>query len=464
MTTEIGELCRALDDRLDGGTLLPGDPGYEQARTVWNAMVDRHPQVIVRCASTTDVVAAVRFAREKGLTVGVRCGGHSVAGHAVPDGGLMIDLTLMGAVRVEPGQRRAWVQGGALLRSLDVAAQQHGLATTAGNVSHTGVGGLTLGGGMGWLARQLGLSCDNVESYEVVTAGGAVLRATATEHSDLYWGLRGGGGNFGVVTEFEFRLHPAGTTALVVELTFPVTGAASALRRWRNLSADAPRQATFTATVGVAAMTSMPTELRGQPVVTVGMVWVGDTDEGRRLVPALRALGLAAAERVEEMSYLELQARDDVDRGHAVRRYMTGHYIRDLSDEVLEAFRLQGAPDGGDHLPAMSLQAYGGAIGDVADEDAAFSHRDTRFELVIATGWTDPSEDEPRITGLKASAGSFDRFAIGQYVNTLTDQGVDGVRRSYPPVKLARLTALKDTYDPDNVFRLNQNIAPSTST
>lgn len=208
----------------------------------------------------------------------------------------------------------------------------------------------------------------------------------------------------------------------------------------------------------------MPTELRGQPVVSVGFVWVGDPDEGRRLLPGLRSLGPAATERVEELSYLELQSRDDTERGHAVRRYMKGHYLRDLSDEALEAFRLRGGSDGGDPLPAMSLQAYGGAIADVPDEEAAFSHRDTRFELVIATGWTDPSEDGSRIAGLKTSAAAFDRFAIGQYVNTLADEGVAGVRRAYPPEKFARLTTLKDTFDPLNLFRLNQNIPPSTST
>ena len=196
--------------QLDGQLLRPGDPGYDHARAVWNAMVDKRPRLIFCCASVADVVTAVRTGRELGLEIGVRCGGHSILGMSVPEDGLMIDLTPMGGVRVDPAARRAWVQGGALLGVLDAAAQQHGLAVTAGNVSHTGVGGLTLGGGMGWLARQYGLSCDNVISFELVTAGGDVLRVSATEHPDLFWALRGGGGNFGVVTEFEFRLHPAG--------------------------------------------------------------------------------------------------------------------------------------------------------------------------------------------------------------------------------------------------------------
>src|SRR3989442_5858809 len=205
---------------LDGDLLLPGDAGYDDTRTVWNALVDRRPAMIVRCASVGDVVTAVRTARDLDLEIGIRRGGHSALGFAVPDQGVMIDLSPMGGVRVDPLRRRAWVQGGALLGALDTAAQRCGLATTAGNVSHTGVGGLTLGGGMGWLARQYGLTCDNAVSFEVVTATGEVVRASRDEHPDLFWGLRGGGGNFGVVTEFEFRLHPVGTRALVAEVSF----------------------------------------------------------------------------------------------------------------------------------------------------------------------------------------------------------------------------------------------------
>ena len=246
---------QGLSGALDGSVLLPGDAGYDDARTVWNAIVDRRPRLIVRCASVRDVVTAIRTARERDLEIGIRCGGHSAAGHAVPDGGLMIDLTPLQAVRVDPARRRAFVQGGALLRALDQATQQYGLAATAGNVSHTGVGGLTLGGGMGWLARQAGLACDNVASFEVVTAAGDVLRASAREHPDLYWALRGGGGNFGVVTEFEFRLHDIGTAALSVEIDFPFEQAVTALRGWRDLSEAAPREATFTAGIGGGAVT-----------------------------------------------------------------------------------------------------------------------------------------------------------------------------------------------------------------
>jgi FAD/FMN-containing dehydrogenase len=232
--------------------LLPGEDGYDQARQVWNAIVDLRPAVIARCASPADVAAVVRFATARGLELGVRGGGHGVLGVAVPESGLMLDLSPMGAVRVDPDRRRAWVQGGALLGALDRAAQQVGLATTAGNVSHTGVGGLTLGGGMGWLARRFGLACDNVTRFELVAADGARLSASAEENPKLFWGLRGGGGNFGVVTEFEFDLHPIGTAAMIADLVYPQDKAADALTRWRELLGEASARATLTAWVGTA--------------------------------------------------------------------------------------------------------------------------------------------------------------------------------------------------------------------
>jgi FAD/FMN-containing dehydrogenase len=440
---------RALT-RLDGKVLRPGEMGYDEARTVWNAMVDRRPQLIIRCASARDVALAVRTARDLDLEIGVRCGGHSVLGLAVPDGGLMIDLTPMGAVRVSPVRRRAWAQGGALLGELDAAAQRYGLATTAGNVSHTGVGGLTLGGGMGWLARRCGLACDNVASFEMVTADGEIVRASEAENPDLFWGLRGGGGNFGVVTEFEFRLHPVGRQTLVAEFSFPLEQALPVVRGWRDLQAEAPRQATFTASVG------------GDDLATVGFVWVGDPEEGRRLLPAMRALGRPVAERVFEPSYVELQRMDDTVGRHALRRYSKGHYLRQFPDQAIEAFLLRGGAGGrAENLPSVGLQAYGGAISDVPDQDTAFSHRDTLLEFGAGTRWTDPAEDQARMAVARRCAAALDQFASGVYVNALSDEGNEGVRRAYPPEKLARLTTLKNAYDPENVFHLNQNIQPS---
>jgi FAD/FMN-containing dehydrogenase len=435
--------------RLDGRLVLPGDAGYEEARTVWNAMVDRRPRMVIRCASVGDVVTAVRTARELDLEIGVRCGGHSILGLAVPDDGLMVDLTPMGGVRVDPVRRRAWVQGGALLGALDREAQRYGLATTAGNVSHTGVGGLTLGGGMGWLARQYGLACDNVASFTMVTADGDVVRASRTENPDLFWGLRGGGGNFGIVTEFEFRLHPAGTRALVAEYTFPLERALSAFRRWRDLNAEAPRQATFTASLG----------RDGQ--VVLGFVWVGDPAEARKLLPAMRGLGRPVSERVSEPSYVELQRQDDTTGRHALRRYSKGHYLRRLPDEAIEAFLLRGSTGSGDCLPDAGLQAYGGAISEVPDDETAFSHRGTLFEFGCGTSWTDPAEDGARTASARRCAAALAPFASGVYVNALSDDGDEGVRRAYSPDKLARLTTLKTAYDPHNVFHLNHNIRPT---
>jgi FAD/FMN-containing dehydrogenase len=417
--------------------LRAGDPGYDEARTVWNSMVDRRPAFVARCSSTAEVAAAVRFARSRSLEIGVRCGGHNIAGLAVPDGGLMIDLTPMGGARVDPERRLAWVQGGAMLGELDRAAQEYGLATTAGNVSHTGVGGLTLGGGMGWLARRFGLACDNVVSYEVVTAEGSVVRASAEENPELFWGLRGGGGNFGIVTSFEFRLHAVGTSALVAEFSYAADEAFDVLVGWRELSASAPREATFTAHVMGDA-------------VRLGFVWVGDQAAGAALLPALRGLGTVVDELVEEMSYLTLQTRDDNVQGHRYRRYWKGHYFKALPDEALLA--LLRNPGIG-----ASLQAYGGAIADVPDGDAAFSHRETAFEFVTATRWEDPADDAERIATVREYAAGLEPYASGAYVNTLNGEPV---RRAFPAAKLARLRALKALWDPANVFHLNQNILP----
>ncbi|GAB3411621.1 FAD-binding oxidoreductase [Flindersiella endophytica] len=442
---------RSLQDQISGVVLTPDAPAYDQARTVWNAMVDRKPRLIVRCADPADVASAIRYARENELEIGVRCGGHSVIGHAIPDDGLVIDLAMLNDVRIDPIRRRARVRGGALLGSLDRAGEPHGLATTAGNVSHTGVGGLTLGGGMGWLARQYGLTCDNVLSFEVVTAEGHTVRASATENPGLYWGLRGGGGNFGVVTEFEFQLHQVTGPATVANLLFPLDAAVEALRGWRELAAAAPRQATLTAWVG---------EVAGEPRVGLGFVYVGEHPHD--LLAGLRALGRPVDEQVRQLSYVELQRMDDDIEGHAFRRYWKGHYFRDLPDAAIEAFVLRGTPDGrGTGLPNASLQVYGGAIADVPDDATAFSHRDTFVEFVSASKWTDPAEDDLRIAAARQYGTSLAPYASGAYVNALTDEGAGGVRRAYSPEKLAKLAALKATWDPGNVFHLNHNIVPS---
>jgi FAD/FMN-containing dehydrogenase len=445
-TAQFSRIAASRSPRLDGAVLVPGSPGYDAARSVWNAMVDHRPAMIVRCASVADVVRAVRTARERGLEIGVRCGGHNIAGLAVPDGGLMVDLTGLDRVTVDPATRRARVQGGAMLGAVDRATQRFGLGTTAGNVSHTGVGGLTLGGGMGWLARRHGLACDNVESCTVVTAEGDVVRASADEHPELFWGLRGGGGNFGIVVEFEFRLHAIGTQALVADLTFPLDRAAAALRGWRDLAQEAPREATLTAEVSGDA-------------VTLGYVWVGDPVAGRALLPALRSIGHPAGESVQELTYLALQTRDDSAEGHHYRRYWKSHYLPALSDGAIAALLHRDPAD--PRLAGVSLQAYGGAIADVAEGATAFTHRQTRFEYSASVQWTDPGEDGARMGAARTAAAGLDPFAAGAYVNALSDEGESGVRRAYSDAQRVRLTAVKDVYDPGNVFHLNHNIAPS---
>jgi FAD/FMN-containing dehydrogenase len=415
----------------DGRLLVDGTAGYDEAREVWNAMVDRRPRAIVRCAGADDVAEAIRYGRERDLEIGVRCGGHSVLGLCVPDGGLMIDLTAMGGVRVDPERRRARVQGGALLGTLDRVGMEHGLTTTAGNVSHTGVGGLTLGGGMGWLARRLGLSCDNAASYELITAECDRLHVDEVGNPELFWGLRGGGGNFGVVSEFEFRLRPVASRAHVVELFFVIEDAAPVLRGWRDLNTAAPRAATFTAWVGESQSPVLPPEWRERPVASVGFVWAGEPELDQQLLPALRALGRPVAERVEELSYLELQRMEDTLEGHALRRYWKGHYFRSLPDDAIEAFLLRGTTDGhGERLPAASLQAYGGAIAEVPDADSAFSQRDAMFEFVASARWSDAAEDDERMSAARRYAASLEPFATGMYVNAMSDEGAAGVARA----------------------------------
>ncbi|GAA3125011.1 FAD/FMN-containing dehydrogenase [Kribbella aluminosa] len=420
----------------EGLLTRPGDAGYDSGRAVWNAMVDRRPALIARCSSTADVVAALRYGREAGLEIGVRCGGHSFLGLPVVEGGLLLDLSALNSVQVDPVSRRARVGGGALLGALDVASQRYGLATTAGNVSHTGVGGLTLGGGIGWLARAYGLTCDNVVSYQLVTADGAVLRVSDTSYPDLFWALRGGGGSFGVVTEFEFRLHPVGTQTLTVDLFYDLDDGGTALRGWRDLFAEAPRAATPVARVG---------RRDGRPIASIGYVWVGDVDEGRRLLPSYRAIGRPVGQRVREVSYLDLQTQSDDDERHALRRYCKGHYLRSLPDAAIDAFLSRD-------LPGARMTLNGGAIGDVPDDATAYSHRDALVEFTTGDDWTDPAEDADRIAAARAYAAALEPYTSGSYVNTLADDDPAAVHRAYSPEKLTLLRQLRATYDPDNIF------------
>ena len=452
-----------LRNELRGNVITSSGAGYDEARRVWNAMVDKRPALIAQCADPQDVARAVSFGRRNGLEIGIKCGGHGILGDAVPDGGLMIDLSAMGSVRIDPDLRLAYVGGGALLGDLDRASAPHGLATTAGQVSHTGVGGLTLGGGMGWLARQLGLACDNVAAYEVVTADGSRLTASADENPELFWGLRGGGGNFGVVTEFTFRLHPISGQVLQSDFFYRPDDGLAVLRAFRDFARSAPPQANPTAWVGTAPdWPFLPTELYGMPLVNAGYVWIGDPAEGRAHLPIFREVATPVAEVIGETSYVELQSQGDESQRHDLRRYWKDHYIRELTDDAIEAILGRGGPAGEGGMQANgALLGMGGAIARVGPGESAFSHRDAGFEFITDTGWEDPAEDEMRMSACRHYAAAVEPFSIGTYVNALSDEGEAGVKRAYPPETLARLTALKDRYDPDNVFHRNHNVAPS---
>jgi FAD/FMN-containing dehydrogenase len=449
--------------QLRGDVITSSDAGYDEARRAWNAMVDRRPVVIARCADAGDVATAIAFARRKGLEIGVKCGGHGILGDAVPDGGLMIDLSPMGSVRVDADQRVAYVGGGALLGDLDRASEPHGLATTAGMVSHTGVGGLTLGGGMGWLARQFGLACDNVLAYEVVTANGSRLTASADENPELFWGLRGGGGNFGVVAQFTFRLHPISGKVLQTDFFYRPDDGPAVMRFFRDFARSAPKQANPTAWVGTAPeWPFLPAKLHGTPLVSAGYVWVGDPEEGRALLSTFREVATPVAEDIGESTYVELQAQGDESQRHDLRRYWKDHYLRELTDEAIEAILGRGGPAGEGGIQANAgILGMGGAIAEVGSGESAFSHRDAAFEFITDAGWEDPAEDEMHMSAHRRYAAAVEPYSIGTYLNALSDEGAAGVKRAYTPETLARLTALKDRYDPDNVFHLNHNVPPS---
>jgi FAD/FMN-containing dehydrogenase len=464
-TTTHDPSIQELRAALHGPVLTPSDNGYDQARQAWNAMVDKRPVLIAQCLDADDVAAAITHGRRHGLELGVRCGGHSVLGQAIPEGGLQIDLSRMNAVHVDPQQRLARVQGGALLGDMDRATLGHGLATTAGNVSHTGVGGLTLGGGMGWLARQVGMACDNVVSYEIVTADGSKLTASADENPELYWGLRGGGGNFGVVTEFTFRLHPIVNEALAVDFFYRPDMARSIVGAFLELAPTAPPEATVTVWTGTTGpWPFLPEQLQGKDLVGLGYVWAGDAQRGRSLLPAFRAAAEPIAESIEETTYLELQTGADEPMRPGMRRYWKGHYLRDLPEAAIEAFLGRGGPvEEGEWRSNGSLTGYGGAIGHVGIDETAFSHRDAKFEFLTSAGWEDAAEDDMRIAAPRRYAADLQPFASGVYVNGLSDEGAAGVQQAYYAETLARLTAIKDRYDPDNVFHLNHNITPSSA-
>jgi FAD/FMN-containing dehydrogenase len=445
-----------------GGELIgPDDARYGSARRVWNGMVDRRPATIARCAGEDDVVTALGFARERGLAVAVRGGGHNVAGNAVCDGGVVIDLSALKEITVDPDRRTAQVAPGVLLGELDRATQAFGLATPTGNVSMTGVAGLTLGGGLGWIARKHGPACDNLLSARVVTADGRRVTASAEENPELLWGLRGGGGNFGVVTSFEYRLHPVGPRVIAGGVLHAFSDAPQVFRFFADFVATAPDELSVTAST-FRAEPGMPISpaLHGELVTMLAVCWVGDLDEGERALRALRGFGRPLADLVAPMPYTALQSGSDAAYPNGQQNYWKSHFVDELTDGAI-ATLMEHAPRMTSPQSSFYFQHLGGAIGRPGIDTAAFGHRHAVFDFAILTVWKDPAEDDEHLTWARDFAAAMAPYASGVYVNNLGVEGADRVRAAYVPATYERLVALKDAYDPDNVFRLNQNIVPS---
>jgi FAD/FMN-containing dehydrogenase len=451
----------ALRSSFRGALLPPGEEGYEEARSVWNGAIDRHPALIARCAGADDVVEAMRFARERELPVTVRGGGHAVAGHAVCDGGLMIDLSLMKAVEVDPEARTARAAGGLLWRELDAATQQHGLATTGGIISHTGIGGLTLGGGFGHLMRRHGLTVDNLLAVELVTADGERLRVDAASEPELFWGLRGGGGNFGVATAFEYRLHPVGPLVLGGPMFWGLDDAPAVLRVLRELAPAAPDELGISISIMPAPpMPFLAPEQFGKPVIGLVLAWMGDFAAGERAIAPLREVGRPLADVVRPVPYLALQSMLDGGAPHGRHYYWKAHRLPALSDATIDVF-CERASAFTSPFAQINGWAVGGAVSRVDPGATAVGERETGFELSFAVGWppSDPDGERHRAwsrAGWEALRGE----SAGIYANFISDEGSAGVEAAYG-ARLARLTAVKDRYDPDNVFRHNANIPPS---
>jgi FAD/FMN-containing dehydrogenase len=444
----------SFSDAFEGEIILPGSAGYDAARIVWNGMIDRRPAVVARPAGVEDVRRTVRFARDQNLPIAVRCGGHSLAGFSTCDDGVVLDLSLMRDVQVDPGRRTARVAGGTLLSQLDAAAQAHGLVCPVGVVGHTGVAGLTLGGGMGRLQRHFGFSIDNLRSVELVTADGRVLTVSADEEPELFWGMRGAGANFGVVTSFEFDLHELGPVVTQGFVDYPAERGHEIAARVREYLEAAPDEVMVS--FGVAAGTEEDGEdLVGQPVVYVGATHSGRVDDAEEALRPLRDLG-PVADTFRQVPYVELQTSGDDDMAWGKRFYMKGGFLAELSDGFVDAAMAHTTPRG-----AVTLWAQGGAISRISEDAMAFTGREAPFWLGVEADWDDAADDDELIEWGRTTMAALEPFtAAGHYVNDMIETGRDVVRSVYGDAKYERLVGLKRAFDPDNVFRLNQNIQP----
>ncbi|MCA1706710.1 MAG: FAD-binding oxidoreductase [Actinobacteria bacterium] len=453
----FGELERSFRGQL----VRPREASYDEHRRVWNGSIDRFPALIARCTGVADVIAAVRFARNTGLQVAVRSGGHSFPGLSVCDGGVVIDLGPMKGIRVDPQARTARAQAGVLWGELDRETQAFGLATTGGIVTHTGVAGLTLGGGIGWLQRKQGLTIDQLISVDLVTADSEFLTASEIENADLFWGLRGGGGNFGIVTEFEFRLHPVGPIVLAGPVFWPMDEAPELLRFYRQWSAEAPDELmTIVVQRKAPPVPFVPTELHGKPVVSVACCYAGDVEEGEQVVRPLKGFGSPVIDLCEPKPYVTHQAMFDPSFPHDWWYYMRACDVAELSDAVID-IAIEHALEIRSPLTTFPIWQLGGAVARVADEEAAFSGRGAGHTFNI-TGMTATAEGfDAEREWVRSFWSVLEPHQTSVYVNFLMEEGQERVRQAYGREKYERLRALKRKYDPENFFRHNQNIPPT---
>jgi hypothetical protein len=448
--------------RFSGTLVTPDDDGYDEARRVHNGMIDRRPALIALCQSIPDVVAALAHARAEGMEIAVRAGGHAAPGFGTTEGGMLIDLSPLKAIHIDPARQIAWVQPGVLWGELDAATQEHGLAITGGRVSSTGVAGFTLGSGSGWLERKMGLAADNLRAARVLTAEGHIVTASATENSDLYWGLRGGGGNFGIVVEFEFALRPVGPIVLGGMMLWPRERAGEVMRTYRDLMRDAP-DALCGGLVLMSAppLPMVPTELQGRPAVGVLVVYAGAPDRGVEHIAPLRALA-PAVDAVQPMPYRAVQSMLDTPENPDLRAYYRFSFIDDLSDAavdtIIAAAAVAPSPQSG-----ILLQPLGGAFGRVGAMETALGHRDAEWGMQVLASWLEPERDTANRSWVRAFTDAMGPWARpAGFPNFIADAGDSaGIRSAYGAERYARLVEVKDRWDPDNVFRLNHNIEPS---
>ncbi|MFE2427910.1 FAD-binding oxidoreductase [Streptomyces sp. NPDC059373] len=450
-----------------GPVLTPGDEGYDEARRIWNGAIDRRPGLIARCTGAADVLAAIRFARERGLLVAIRGGGHNVAGTALCDAGLVLDLSLMRAVHVDPTRRVAQAQPGALWGDFDHETLAFQLATTGGIVTHTGIAGLTLGGGIGWLMRKHGLTADNLLTADVITADAELRRAGEEDDPELLWALRGGGGNFGVVTSFRYRLHPIQRQVLAGPVFWDMADTPDVLRIYRDLISAAPDELTTIVSLRkVAPLPVIPVQLHGRKVCAVIVCWAGDLDAGERLLRPLRSYGSPLLDLIAPRPYAALQGMFDPTVPHGWHYYWKSTELGGLKDDAIDVIAEHALRIDSPRSFALIFQ-LGGAVSRVAEDATAYSHRQAAHNLNINGAWL---PDEGEAVGERERAWTRGFFAAmephqsGVYVNFLGDEGLERVRHAYGERTFRRLVALKTRYDPDNFFRLNQNIPPTAGT